>query len=46
MVGDGDAMCVAGQIVEQVFGAAKGWLGVYDPVLEAELPEKAAECPR
>ena len=33
MVGDGDAMGVAGQVVENMFGAAEGWLGVDDPVL-------------
>ena len=41
MVGDGDAMGVAGQVVENVFGAAEGWLGVDDPVLLAELPEES-----
>jgi hypothetical protein len=46
MVGDGDAMGVARQVVENVFGAAEGWLGVDDPVLLAELPEEAAECGR
>ena len=44
MVGDGYAMGVAGQVVEHMFGAAEGWLGVNDPVLLAELPEEAAEC--
>ena len=33
MVGDGDAVGVAGQVVENMFGAAEGWLGVGDPVL-------------
>ncbi len=46
MVGDGDAMGVARQVVENVFGAAKRWLGVNDPVLLAELPEEVAECAR
>ena len=46
MVGDGDAMGVAGQVVENMFGAAEGWLGVDDPVLLAELPEEVAECAR
>jgi hypothetical protein len=46
MVGDGDAMGVAGQVVENVFGTAEGWLGVDDPVLLAELPEEVAECAR
>ena len=33
MVGDGDAMCVAGQVVENMFGAAERWLGVDHPIL-------------
>ena len=33
MVGDGYAMGVAGQVVENMFGAAEGRLGVDDPVL-------------
>ena len=37
MVGDGDAMSVAGQVVENMFGAAEGRLGVDDPVLLAEF---------
>jgi sensor domain CHASE-containing protein len=43
MVGDGDAVSVAGQVVENVFGAAEGRLGVNDPVLLAELPEEVVE---
>ena len=35
MVGDRDAMGVAGQIVENVFGAAEGRLGIDHPVLLA-----------
>ena len=42
MVGDGDAMGVAGQVVENLFGTAEGWLGVDDSVLLAKLPEKVA----
>jgi len=33
MVGDGHAMCVAGQVVENMFGAAERWLGVDHPIL-------------
>ena len=33
MVGDGDSMGVAGQVVENVFRAAEGWLGVDHPIL-------------
>ncbi len=32
MVGDRDAMGVAGQIVEHVMGSTKRWFGVNDPV--------------
>ena len=32
MVGDGHAMGVAGQVVKDVFGSAKGRLGIDDPV--------------
>jgi hypothetical protein len=46
MVGDGDAMGVEGQIVENMFGAAEGCLGVDDPVLLRELPEEVVECAR
>jgi len=43
VVGDGDAMSVASQIVEHLFGTAEGRLGVDDPVLVAELREEVAE---
>ena len=43
MVGNGDAMGVAGQVVENLFGTAEGWLGVDDPVLLAKLREQVAE---
>ena len=46
MVGNGNAMSVAGQVVENMFGAAEGWLGVDDPVLAEQLPEEVAECAR
>ena len=46
MVGDGDAMGVARQVVENVFGTTEGWLGIYDPVLLAQLPEEIVECSR
>jgi hypothetical protein len=44
MVGDGDAMGIAGQVVENMFSTAEGWLGVDDPVLSAELPEEMVEA--
>ena len=43
MVGDGDAMRVAGQIVENMFGTAEGRLGIDDPVLLAELREEVTK---
>jgi len=43
MVGDGDAMSVASQIVENLFGTAEERLGIDDPVLVTELPEEVAE---
>jgi len=44
MVGDGYSMGVAGQVVENMFGAAEGWLGIDDPVLPEQLPEEAGEA--
>ena len=35
MAGDGDAMGIAGQVVENMFSTAEGRLGVDDPVLLA-----------
>ncbi len=46
MVGEGDAMGVACEIVENLFGTAEGWLGVDDPILLAKLPEKVAKGAR
>lgn len=43
MVGDGDAVRVAGQVVENVFGSPERRLGVDDPVLGEELPEETLE---
>src|SRR5260370_42151327 len=40
MVGDGHAMGVAGQVVKDVFGSAKGLLGIDDPVLLKERAQK------
>jgi hypothetical protein len=44
MVGDGHAMGVAGQAVENMFGDAERWLGVDDPVLLIQLPEETGEA--
>ena len=44
LVGDGHAMGIAGQVVEHMVGAAKGWLGVDHPVLPEQLPEEVGEA--
>ena len=38
VVGNGDAVRVAGQILEYVFWSAKWWLGINDPILPEQLP--------
>jgi len=43
MVGDGDAVGVAGQVVEDVFGPAERRLGIDDPVLREELSQESLE---
>src|ERR1019366_6409102 len=46
MVGDGDAMGIAGEVVENMFGAAEGRLGVNAPALRTELLKPVAEAAR
>jgi len=43
MVGDGDAMGVAGEIAEDMMGTAEGWLGIDDPVLTEQGAQESAE---
>ena len=43
VVGDGDAMGVAGQILQDGVGAVEGWLGVNDPVGAPCLVQEALE---
>src|SRR5260370_3368167 len=43
VVGDGDAVRVTGQVVEDVLGAAEGRLGVDDPVLLEEHAQEGDE---
>jgi hypothetical protein len=43
MVRDGDAVSVAGQIPEHMFGRFEGGLGIDDPFGAACLLEKAVE---
>jgi hypothetical protein len=44
MVGDGNAMGIARQIMQNMFWTAEGRLGVDDPVLSEELAQKPAEA--
>jgi len=44
MVGDGDAMRVAGQIVQHVFRPAERFLGVDHPVVFQQSVQKRVEC--
>ncbi len=36
MIADGNAVGVSGQIVQYVFGSAKRWLGIDNPLLAIE----------
>ena len=45
MVGDGHAMGVAAQVLEQIVRAAEGWFGVNDPVFSEQWPEPGSEDP-
>jgi hypothetical protein len=44
MVGDRDAMGIAREIMQNMFGTAEGWLGIDDPVLLEKLSQKPAEA--
>src|ERR1700730_2999722 len=44
MVGDGDAVRIAGEIVQNMLGTAEGWLGIDDPVLVEEPSDKLAKA--
>ena len=46
MVGDGDAVRIAGEIVQNMLGTAEGWLGIDDPVLLEELSKELAKATR
>ena len=43
MVGDGDAMRVARQIMQHMLGAAEGRLGIDDPVLSVKCAQEDGE---
>jgi hypothetical protein len=43
MVGDGDAVRIAGEIVQNMFGTSEGWLGVDHPVFAEEESQERVE---
>ena len=43
MVGDGDAMGIACQVVEHMLGAAERWFGVDDPILLEQRSHESCE---
>jgi len=43
VVGDGDAMCISRQIVQNMFRTSEGWLGVDHPVLAEEKSQERVE---
>ena len=43
MVGDGDAMSVAGEVAEDMMGTAEGWFGIDDPGLTEQGAQESAE---
>jgi hypothetical protein len=43
MIGDGDAVGVAGQVVKHILRAAEGALGVDYPILTKQWPQEGME---
>jgi hypothetical protein len=43
MVRDGDAVCIAGEIVQNMFGTSEGWLGVDHSVFAEEESQERVE---
>ena len=43
MVGDGDAVGIAAEILQDVLGSAEGWFGVDDPVFAEERTQPGSE---
>jgi hypothetical protein len=43
MVGDGDAVSIAAEIVQDILGSAEGWFGVDDPVFAEERTQPGRE---
>ena len=43
MIGDGDAVGIAAEILQDVLGSAEGWFGVYDPIFAEERTQPGSE---
>src|SRR5207248_4488431 len=43
MVGDGDAVGIAAEVLQDVLGSAEGWFGVDDPILAEEWTQPGSE---
>jgi hypothetical protein len=43
MVGDGDAVSIAAEILQDVLGSAEGWFGVDDPIFAEERTQPGSE---
>jgi len=43
MVGDGDAVGIAAEILQDVLGSAEGWFGVDDPIFAEERTQPSSE---
>jgi hypothetical protein len=43
MVGDGDAVGIAAEILQDVLGSAEGWFGVNDPIFVEERTQPGSE---
>ena len=43
VVGDGDAMGIAAEILQHVIGSAEGWFGVDDPIFAEERTQPGCE---
>src|SRR5207248_11421940 len=43
MVGDGDAVGIAAEVLQDVLGSAEGWFGVDDPIFAEERTQPGSE---
>src|SRR5579864_9668492 len=43
MVGDGNAVGIAAEILQYVFGSAEGWFGIDDPIFAEERAQPGSE---